>query len=156
MILLTAGLVRQMSADAAGREIDTEQPPLAERVKRLLAPARRRDIDRQIERHGVPAMEAVAAALSAEGIETAEVARREDGADLTVHHPGWADFTWRLTAGSRPLPALSPLEAPEDRRTVEWRLTAQAQGGRRQDVTGFTRAQIEAEILDDLAKWRRG
>ena len=156
MILLTAGLVRQMNADAAGREIDTEQPPLAERVKRLLAPARRRDIDRQIERHGVPAMEAVAAALSAEGIETAEVARREDGADLTVHHPGWADFTWRLTAGSRPLPALSPLEAPEDRRTVEWRLTAQAQGGRRQDVTGFTRAQIEAEILDDLAKWRRG
>jgi choline/glycine/proline betaine transport protein len=156
MILLTAGLVRQMSADAAGREIDTEQPPLAERVKRIIAPARRADIEREIARHGVPAMQAAAAALTAEGMETAEVTTLEDGAALTVHHPGWADFTWRLTAASRPLPALSPLEAPEARRTVEWRLTAQAKGGRRQDVTGFTRAQIEAEILDDLAKWRRG
>src|SRR5690606_14791560 len=47
MILLAFGLLRQMNADLAGIAIDVETPPLAERVKRILAPARRRDIDAQ-------------------------------------------------------------------------------------------------------------
>jgi choline/glycine/proline betaine transport protein len=156
MIALSVGLVRQMYADVAGREIETEAPPLAERVKRILSPARRKDIDRQIERHGLPAMEAVAAALTVEGMETAEVVRGADGAELVVHHPGWSDFRWSLMATSRALPAFSALNAPEGRRASEWRLTGRGQDGRRHDLTGFTRAQIEAEILDALARWRRG
>lgn len=156
MIALAAGLTRQMRADLAGVAVLPTAPPLGERVKRLLVPARRRDIDRQLERHGEPAMAAVAAALAAEGVETAEVARRDDGAALVVRHPGWTDFAWRLTAASRPRPALTALEAPEGRRSMEWRLVAQAGDGPRRDVTGFTRAQIEAEILEALAAWRRG
>lgn len=156
MIALAFGLVRQMNADRRGVAVLPTAPPLGERVKRLLVPARRRDVDRQLERHGAPAMAAVAAALTAEGVETAEVARRDDGAALIVRHPGWTDFTWRLTAASRPRPALTALEAPEGRRSMEWRLVAQAGDGPRRDVTGFTRAQIEAEILEALAAWRRG
>lgn len=101
-------------------------------------------------------MEAVAAALTVEGMETADVARSEDGAELVVHHPGWSDFRWTLMATSRPLPAFSALNAPEGRRASEWRLTGRGQDGRRHDLTGFTRAQIEAEILDALERWRRG
>ena len=156
MILLCVGLSRQMFADAAGREIETETPPLGEQVKRILSPARRKDIDRQIERHGLPAMEAVAAALTAEGVETAEVVLSATGADLVVHHPGWTDFRWSLMATSRALPAFSALNAPEGRRASEWRLTGRGQDGRRHDLTGFTRTQIEAAILEQLERWRRG
>ena len=156
MILLSVGLSRQMFADAAGREIETETPPLGEQVKRILSPARRKDIDRQIERHGLPAMEAVAAALTAEGVETAEVVPSDTGADLVVHHPGWTDFRWSLMATSRALPAFSALNAPEGRRASEWRLTGRGQDGRRHDLTGFTRTQIEAAILEQLERWRRG
>jgi choline/glycine/proline betaine transport protein len=156
MIALSVGLIRQMYADVAGREIETEAPPLAERVKRILSPARRKDIDRQIERHGLPAMEAVAAALTLGGMETAEVVRGEDGAELVVHHPGWSDFRWSLVATSRALPAFSALNAPEGRRASEWRLTGRGQDGRRHDLTGFTRTQIEAAILEQLERWRRG
>ena len=156
MILLCVGLSRQMFADAAGREIETETPPLGEQVKRILSPARRKDIDRQIERHGLPAMEAVAAALTAEGVETAEVVLSDTGADLVVHHPGWTDFRWSLMATSRALPAFSALNAPEGRRASEWRLTGRGQDGRRHDLTGFTRTQIEAAILEQLERWRPG
>jgi len=156
MVALSFGLIRQMYADVAGREIETEAPPLGERVKRILSPARRKDIDRQIERHGLPAMEAMAAALTVEGLETAEVVRGEDGAELVVHHPDWSDFRWSLMATSRALPAFSALNAPESRRASEWRLTGRGQDGRRHDLTGFTRTQIEAEILEALERWRRG
>ena len=80
----------------------------------------------------------------------------DTGADLVVHHPGWTDFRWSLMATSRALPAFSALNAPEGRRASEWRLTGRGQDGRRHDLTGFTRTQIEAAILEQLERWRRG
>jgi choline/glycine/proline betaine transport protein len=155
MILLAVGLVRQMNADLAGVSVMTEAPPLAERVKRILAPARRRDIDAQLTRHGLPALEEVCNALSAEGVDTAEVIGETFGAALKVRHAAGRDFDYRLAATSRPLPAFSALDAPEGRRAQEWRLTAQAGSSRRRDVTGFTREQIVSDILAQLELWRR-
>lgn len=155
MILLAFGLVRQMNADLAGVSVATEAPPLAERVKRILAPARRRDIDAQLNRHGVPALNEVCAALAAEGVDTAEVILDASTAALKVRHAGGADFDYRLTAMSRPLPAFSALEAPEGRRTQEWRLMSQTGASRRRDVTGFTRDQLVSDILAQLELWRR-
>lgn len=155
MILLAVGLVRQMNADLAGVSVMTEAPPLAERVKRILAPARRRDIDAQLTRHGLPALEEVCNALSAEGVDTAEVIDETFGAALKVRHAAGRDFNYRLAATSRPLPAFSALDAPEGRRAQEWRLTAQAGSSRRRDVTGFTREQIVSDILAQLELWRR-
>lgn len=54
MILLAAGLVRQMNADLAGRAVETEGPPLSEQLKRILSPANRRDIDRQLDQEPRP------------------------------------------------------------------------------------------------------
>lgn len=156
MILLAFGLLRQMNADLAGVALQVETPPLAERVKRILAPARRRDIEAQLARHGLPALESVRDALAGEGLETAQVVTETDGAALQVHDPGGRDFAYRLAAVSRPRPAFSALEAPEGRRALEWRLTAQAGHGRRRDVTGFTQAQIVADLLTQLELWRRG
>lgn len=154
MFLLAAGLIRQMNADLKGVAVETAAPPLGERLKRILAPARRRDIDRQIEQHGVPALEAVRQALESEGL-TAAVERDADGAALSAPTAG-EPFAYRLTAAARPLPAYSPLDAPETRRSQEWRLLARVgHVDRARDVTGFTTEQLIADVLERLDQWRR-
>jgi choline/glycine/proline betaine transport protein len=156
MILISAGLVRQMNADLSGQTLETEAPPLGEQLKRILSPANRREIDRQIERSGVPALETVRAALEGEGL-VARVARDPDGLTLTAPSLHASDFHYRLTAHERPRPALTALEAPERRRTMEWRLSARSDDARRaRDVTGFTKDQLVDDVLDHLQRWRAG
>lgn len=157
MILLAAGLVRQMNADVAGRVVETERPPLAQQLKRILSPASRPDIDGQLARIGLPALETVREALSAEGLEAA-VTRDETGLSLTASTAATGPaFTYRLSARERPRPAMTALDAPERRRTMEWRLSARSDDvtGPR-DVTGFTRDQIVTDVLDHLHRWRLG
>ncbi|WP_287104227.1 BCCT family transporter [Brevundimonas sp.] len=156
MILLAAGLVRQMNADLAGRAVETEGPPLSEQLKRILSPANRRDIDRQLDQAGAPALETVRAALSAEGLE-AEVAREATGLVLTAAGQSGPTFHYRLAARERPRPAMTALDAPEKRRAMEWRLSAYSDAaGRARDLTGFTREQIVADVLEHLRLWRMG
>ncbi len=156
MILLAAGLVRQMNADLAGRAVETEGPPLSEQLKRILSPANRRDIDRQLDQAGAPALETVRAALSAEGLE-AEVAREATGLVLTATGQNGPTFHYRLAARERPRPAMTALDAPEKRRAMEWRLSAYSDAaGRARDLTGFTREQIVADVLEHLRLWRMG
>jgi choline/glycine/proline betaine transport protein len=153
MILLSIGLVRQMNADVTGQEIETEGPPLAERLKRILAPASRTDIAREIERHGLPALETVRAALEAEEPD-AEIGQDEAAAWLMIRH-GDRSFVYRLGARSRPRPIMTARETPEGRRLLEWRLTAQTgDGARPHDITGFTQSQIVADVLEQLRRWR--
>jgi choline/glycine/proline betaine transport protein len=154
MILLAAGLIRQMNADVAGRPVETEGPPLAEQLKRILAPASRRDIDRQIERVGAPALRTVREGLSAEGLD-AEVTHDATGLSLTASVTGGHAFHYRLDARERPRPAMTALDAPERRRTMEWRLSARSDDvARPRDLTGFTQDQIVADVLDHLQRWR--
>ena len=154
MILISVGLVRQMNADVAGRTLETEGPPLAEQLKRILAPASRKQIDSQIDRAGVLALETVRQALEAEGL-VAEVKQDETGLTLTAPTAHGPDFHYRLTAHERPRPALTALEAPERRRKMEWRLSARSDdAGRPRDVTGFTRDQLVADVLEHLQRWR--
>lgn len=156
MILLAAGLVRQMNADVSGRVVETEHPPLAEQLKRILSPASRRDIDRQLERVGTPALETVCAGLAAEGLDAA-LTRDETGLTLTATAVEGRAFRYHLIARERPRPAMTALDAPERRRAMEWRLAARSDDvtGPR-DVTGFTRDQIVADVLDHLHRWRLG
>src|SRR5690606_2768159 len=79
MIALAFGLVRQMNADRRGVPVIHPGPPPGERLKRILSPARRKDIERQIEQHGVPALEAVRSALEAEGFTDIAVQRDDEG-----------------------------------------------------------------------------
>ncbi len=153
MILLSIGLARQMKADVEGREVETEGAPLTERLKRILAPASRADIVKEIDRHGLPALETVRAALEDEEPD-AEVGADEGAAWLTVRQ-GERVFIYRLGARSRPRPVMTARETPEGRRLLEWRLTAQTgDGGRPHDITGFTQAQIVADVLEQLRRWR--
>lgn len=154
MILLATGLVRQMNADVAGRTVETERPPLAEQIKRILAPASRRDIDRQLDRAGLPALETVRAGLLAEGL-SAEVVREEGEARLAATGADGRAFVYRLTAGQRPLPAMTALDTPPARRAMEWRLSARSDDvARPRDLTGFTADQIVADVLEHLRRWR--
>src|SRR5690606_25484892 len=155
MIALAFGLVRQMNADRRGVAVLHPVPPLGERLKRILAPARRRDIDRQIEQHGVPALEAVRQALEGQGFSDISVERDADGVTLSAPEGGFP-FAYRLVAAARPLPAFPAREAPEPRRTHEWRLMARTgPADRGRDVTGFTRDQLIADVLERLDHQRR-
>ncbi|MFC3079691.1 BCCT family transporter [Phenylobacterium terrae] len=156
MIALCFGLVRQMNADVAGVAIGPETPPLRARLKQILSPPRRKEIERQIAEEGVPALRSVSEALEREGLPdpamklSAEEVRLEVGADPETR------FVYRLTAEPRPLPAFSNLEAPEGRRTQEWRLIARTEPrGRRRDLTGLSRDQLVNDVLEQLAEWRR-
>ena len=153
MILLSIGLVRQMNADLAGRNVETEGPPLAERLKRILAPASRADIVKEIDRHGLPALETVRAALEVEEPD-AEIGTDEAAAWLTLRH-GERTFIYRIGARSRPRPTMTARETSQGRRLLEWRLMAQTgDGARPHDITGFTRDQIVADVLEQLQRWR--
>ncbi|WP_426020238.1 BCCT family transporter [Brevundimonas sp. DWR2-3-1b1] len=155
MILLSIGLVRQMNADLAGRNVETEGPPLAERLKRILAPASRADIVKEIDRHGMPALETVRAALEAEEPD-AEIGTDEAAAWLTLRH-GERTFVYRIGARSRPRPTMTARETSQGRRLLEWRLMAQTgDGARPHDITGFTQDQIVADVLEQLQRWRLG
>ncbi|VXA97255.1 Glycine betaine/proline betaine transporter BetS [Brevundimonas sp. G8] len=153
MILLSIGLVRQMNADLAGRSVETEGPPLAERLKRILAPASRADIVKEIDRHGLPALETVRAALEAEEPD-AEIGTDDAAAWLTLRH-GERTFVYRIGARSRPRPTMTARETSQGRRLLEWRLMAQTgDGARPHDITGFTHDQIVADVLEQLQRWR--
>lgn len=155
MILLSIGLVRQMNADLGGRNVETEGPPLAERLKRILAPASRADIVKEIDRHGLPALETVRAALEAEEPD-AEIGTDEAAAWLTLRH-GERTFVYRIGARSRPRPTMTARETSQGRRLLEWRLMAQTgDGARPHDITGFTQDQIVADVLEQLQRWRLG
>ncbi|MFN3521519.1 MAG: BCCT family transporter [Phenylobacterium sp.] len=155
MVMLAVGLVRQMRADAAGVALEPEAPRLRERLRQVLAPPRRGDIEQQIEENGTPALVAVREALRKEGFAEAAVERSATGVSL-VAPQGATAFTYRLAAEARPLPAYSFLEAPEPRRTQEWRLVARhAADERRHDVTGLSRDQLIADVVERLRQWRQ-
>ena len=153
MILLVFGLFRQMNADLTGETLTTEASPLSQQLKRIMTPASRSDILKEIERQGLPALETVYAALGAEDSD-AEIGRDDAAAWLTIRHADRV-FMYRLGARSRARPAITQRDAPVGRRPLEWRLTAQTGAGERpHDITGFTQSQIVADVLDKLQGWR--
>jgi len=155
MILLCVGLIRQMNADLTGEVVNTEAPPLGERLKRIIAPASRREITSQLEQHGMPALAEVRDALFIEGLNQSRIETDDNGISLIVPLTQGRDFLYRLGPRSRPLPAMTLLDAPESRRAIEWRMMAYTgDGARPHDMTGFTRHQIVADILDHLQTWR--
>jgi choline/glycine/proline betaine transport protein len=154
MILLAWGLYRGMRADLLG-VAPVPDAPLRVRLKRIVAPSRRRDIEAQIERIGSPALEAVREALAQEGV-AASIEREADGVALRAKGAG-ADFVYRLQAASRALPAFSLLEAPEGRRAFEWRLRASTDdvGPKGSyDVSDYSQARLISDVLEKLALWR--
>jgi choline/glycine/proline betaine transport protein len=156
MILLLVGLIRQMNADLAGEPVTTRSAPIAERLKHILAPPRRSEIERQLAKEGAPALVSVRDALVNDQNLPALVAQEPAAARLTVPLFDGRPFEYELSAAARPLPAFSPLEAPEGRRSQEWRLVARVSGfPRARDVTGFTRDQLIGDVLDQLDQWRR-
>ncbi|PXA91086.1 transporter [Nostoc sp. 3335mG] len=156
MLLLAYGLLRQTKADLEGETLSQEEgPSIAERIKRLLVPATRADIARQIERFGVPALQSVHDAMREEGLTNASVDRDDDGATLTIRLGEAQPFVYRLAPRSRPLPAYTALDAPEGRRSLSWMMAGQAGDGTRyRNLTGFTQEQIAADVLEQLERWR--
>lgn len=158
MIVLCVGLVRQMNADVKGVAVGREAPALRVRLAQILSPPRKAEIERQIAEEGAPALRDVGAALEAEGLPGLHVAFAEDEARLDVGPTGGeaaGRFVYRLTPEARPLPAYSHLEAPDGRRTREWRLIARVEPrGLRRDVTGLSRRQLVNDVLEQLADWR--
>ena len=154
MILLAWGLYRGMRADLLGIA-PVPDAPLRVRLKRIVSPPRRRDIEAQIERIGAPALEAVREALAQEGV-AASIEREADGVALCAKGAG-ADFVYRLRAASRALPAFSLLEAPEGRRALEWRLRASTDdvGPKGSyDVSDYSQERLISDVLEKLAQWR--
>lgn len=155
MLMLAFGLVRQTNADLAGVTLSSEAPAIGERLKRLIVPARRADIVRQIDRVGEPALRSVHEALQEQGWADSRLEVVDDGVTLVLPAEGGRAFTYRLAPRSRPLAAYTALEASEARRSMAWFLAAQTSDAvRARDLTGFTVDQIAGDVLTQLERWR--
>jgi choline/glycine/proline betaine transport protein len=154
MILLAFGLYRGMRADLLG-VAPVPDAPLRVQLRRILARSRRRDVEAQVEQVGAPALAAGRDARAGAGV--AATIEQETGG-VALHAKGaTADFVYRLRAISRPLPAFSPLDAPEGRRAFEWRLRASTDhlGPRASyDVTDYSKERLISDVLEKLALWR--
>ncbi|BAV65581.1 BCCT family transporter [Sphingobium cloacae] len=156
MILLAYSMVRQASADVEGAIISTDAAPIRERLKRLFTPASRKEIEQQIAVNGGPALHSVRDAMIAEGWADTQVDQEGGTAVITVGSDSDRRFVYRLTPQSRPLAAFTALEASESRRSREWWLSAQAEGRKSRDLTGFTANQIADDLLKQLEQWKKG
>lgn len=156
IVLIAAGLVRQVGADVAGVPLAQEGPHLRERIKQIFSPPGPAEVRRQLETVGVPALRAVCQALTAEGVYAPTLTTSSEVAKLTVQAGQGRPFTYELRSEARALPAYSHLEASEGRRSREWRLSARV-GGRegRRDVTGLAEDQVVSDVVEELARWRR-
>ncbi len=155
MLLLAVGLIRQTNADLSGVMLPGDTPSIGERIKRLLVPARRADILRQMADSGEPALRSVQEAMEKEGWNASEVEQHTDSVELTITAADGRPFVYRLTPRSRPLAAYTALDAPESRRSLTWMLAAQTNGetGFR-DLSGFTVDQIASDVLTQMERWR--
>ena len=154
LLLMGAGLVRQMNADLHGEVIEQTAPHLGARLRFIFAPASREQIIRQINQTACPALEEVYAALSANA-EFANLDRQEDEITLTIDNEKGTSFFYRVAPRSRPRIALTASEARQNRRLNEWRMAANSSDGKRaRDITGFTREQIVSDVLEHLQRWR--
>ncbi len=157
MLMLAVGLIRQTNADLAGITLSDEAPAVGERLKRLLVPARRADIVRQLRDTGEPALRSVYEALREEGWSDSELEVTDDAVALSVGADTQRVFSYRLTPRSRPLVAYTALEASEARRSVAWFLAAQSNvGARARDLTDLTIEQVKADVVVQLERWRLG
>ncbi|RSV42880.1 BCCT family transporter [Sphingomonas sp. ABOLE] len=155
MLLLAYGLVRQTNADLAGVALSDDMPAISERLKRLVAPARRAEILGQMNSKGKPALRAVYEGMQAEGWTDLRLEIEETQLALTVGQQSDKPFTYRIFPRSRPLAAYTALEASEARRSVAWTLAVQtSQGARMRDITGFSTEQITGDLLNELERWR--
>ncbi|MBB3472041.1 BCCT family transporter [Sphingomonas sp. BK345] len=105
MLMLAVGLIRQTNADLAGITLSDEAPAVGERLKRLLVPARRDDILRQLRDTGEPALRSVYEALREDGWSDSELVLTDDAIALSVGADTQRAFSYRLTPRSRPLAA---------------------------------------------------
>ena len=155
MLLLAFGLARQTSADLSGIMLSDDAPSVGERLKRLFVPASRKEIVRQIEANGLPALRTVCEAMAGEGWADSHVDHQDEAIVLTISFAPDRIFTYRLAPRNRPLAAYTALEAPETRRSVTWTLAAQTgPEGRFRDLTGFSSEQIAGDVLTQLEGWR--
>lgn len=155
MLLLAVGLIRQTNADLAGVMLPGDTPSVGERIKRLLVPARRADILRQMADSGEPALRSVQEAIEKEGWNASEVEQHADSVELTITAADGRPFVYRLTPRSRPLAAYTALDAPVNRRSLTWMLTAQTNGETSfRDLSGFTVDQIASDVLTQMERWR--
>jgi len=134
--------------------IDQTTPHLGATLRFVLAPASHEQIKRQIERTAKPALEEVHAALSA----NAEIVHLETGDEsvaLSIENEQGTSFHYTVEPRSRPRPALTASDARKNRRAIEWRLVVTSSDGKRaRDITGFTREQVVADVLEHLQRWR--
>ncbi|MET3725696.1 BCCT family transporter [Sphingomonas trueperi] len=155
MLLLAYGLIRQTNADLAGVALSDDAPAISARLKRLVAPARRSEILRQMHGKGEPALRAVYEGMQAEGWTDLRLEIQEAQLALSVGQQSDRLFTYRIFPRSRPLAAYTALEASEARRSVAWTLAVQtSQGTRIRDITGLSTEQITGDLLNELERWR--
>ena len=162
LIISTYGLLRALSIDATKKESLSQtnlapamsQKPVSwqTRLNNLVHFPRRSHVRRFKEQVVIPAMEAVAAQLSTQGINTTvEQDADTNSPTLNILHGEEIDFTYQVFARAYLQPSFM-LDADEEERKYFRAEVFLREGGQDYDIMGWSKEQVIADIVTQYEK----
>ena len=163
LMLSTYGLLRALAVDAAKKESLTQTnlaPAMAQksvpwqtRLNNLVHFPRRSHVKRFKENVVIPAMEAVAAQLSNQGITTTvEQDLETNSPTLSILHGEEIDFTYQVFARAYLQPSFMLDEEDEEERKYFRAEVFLREGGQDYDIMGWSKDQVIADIVSQYEK----
>lgn len=167
ILALSWGLAKGFSADSAGRMLLRQQHaapwiaggdavPWTRRLRGLLRPPRRENVEAFVAETATPALEAVAEELRKRGTE-AEVRHEDDTSWLVAPSGKVRDFVYGVQIKGAALPAfiISAAGAQSISQRRAWMARTWFFDGRRgYNIYGYTKDQVIADILDQFEVYR--
>lgn len=156
---LLAGMRADVAQQVAHRSVGVAPPaqPAAgltwqRRLSLILKAPSEAEVQRFIDKEVRPALDQVAAELTARGRPTSVQAAEDSSTSLRSPAEGMRDFVYGVSVASHPVATLSPLATGKPEKRFEAR-TYFSSGNRGYDVMGMGRDQLIADVLAQFERY---
>jgi choline/glycine/proline betaine transport protein len=163
MLVMCYGLMKGLRLEGIKQQAFNASPtpasgaskmPWQQRLKILITYPKKTEMQRFLDAHVGPALEAVAEEIRKNQLDV-EVTRAEDNVVLTVMHGEEEDFTYGVYAVPHLMPsfAFPEFETKIDERQRYYRAEVYlSEGSQHYDIYGYTRDQVIADVLAQYEK----